>query len=278
MPSTKATKVAHTAAPTTQAGRTKKPTPKGEAHQAAVRRAQKKNKTVDQLDSSDEDNTAGTDREDLTGQEVGVKTGTLSFDWSDQSLSQELLTQILENGDIKRVLFPPPGSNASTAKGGGKTKTASHWKLCLMVFGDSPKYKAALKAAAKVPKDRIAYANKIKNRLRAMGKITRALISEMGETGAGIRHANEIDMNLNNVLTNKWQEILPSAPWFFDLCELIAQHPNLVPTGLGNSASSFDDGILGTGFTAQDNDSDDDDDNTDSGNGNGCNTRIAMWP
>ncbi|KAJ6538042.1 hypothetical protein B0H19DRAFT_1181596 [Mycena capillaripes] len=43
------------------------------------------------------------------------------------------------------------------------------------------------------------------------------------------------------------EEILPIAPWFFEMRELIAQRPNLVPAGLGNSASGFDDDVLGTG-------------------------------
>ncbi|KAJ7205818.1 hypothetical protein GGX14DRAFT_327153, partial [Mycena pura] len=120
--------------------------------------------------------------------------------WSDPTLSEELVAQIFENRDIKRALYPPPGPNASTAKGGGKTKTSAHWLLCLKVFGEKPKYKKAL-AAVDTAKDRTAYANKIKNRLRSMAKITRDFMDEMGQTGAGIRHADEIDMGVDNTLT-----------------------------------------------------------------------------
>jgi len=52
------------------------------------------------------------------------------------------------------------------------------------------------------------------------------------------------------------EEIQSVAPWFFEMRDLIAQRPNLVPTGLGHSASSFDEDVLGTG-TAQDDDVDD---------------------
>ncbi|KAF8174850.1 hypothetical protein K438DRAFT_1848511, partial [Mycena galopus ATCC 62051] len=37
-----------------------------------------------------------------------------------------------------------------------------------------------------------------------MSKITHDYITEMGETGAGIRNTSEIDMSVSNALTNKW--------------------------------------------------------------------------
>ncbi|KAJ6528403.1 hypothetical protein B0H19DRAFT_914342, partial [Mycena capillaripes] len=124
--------------------------------------------------------------------------------WSDHTLSESLLTLIYESRDIKRALYPPPGPNASTANGGGKTKTAAHWQLCLKLFSGHPKYAAVL-AAVVTAKERTAYANKIKNRLRAMAKLTRNFMNEMGETGAGIRSATEIDMSVTNSLTTKWR-------------------------------------------------------------------------
>ncbi len=39
-------------------------------------------------------------------------------------------------------------------------------------------------------------------------KAVRQYQSEMGETGAGITHEEEIDMSLTNALTNKWGESL----------------------------------------------------------------------
>jgi hypothetical protein len=84
--------------------------------------------------------------------------------WSDQTLTQDLIARIIENAIIKRALFPPPGPNASTAKGGGKTKSSAYWQLCLLLLGDNPKYKAALDAVS-TTKDQTAWGNKIKNRL-----------------------------------------------------------------------------------------------------------------
>ncbi|KAJ6489363.1 hypothetical protein DFH09DRAFT_948169, partial [Mycena vulgaris] len=87
------------------------------------------------------------------------------FSWSDVALSESIVACIMEDREIKRALYPPVGPNASTAKGGGKTKVAAHWKLCLAVLGEHPKYKDAL-AAVSTAKERTVYANKLKNRLR----------------------------------------------------------------------------------------------------------------
>ena len=84
----------------------------------------------------------------------------------------------------------------------------------------------------------------------------------MGETGAGITRADEIDMTQENHFTNKWGTYLvgkdkmcllclpfpilelaiiqETCPWFFEMCELIGERPNIVPSGLGNGNSGMD--------------------------------------
>jgi hypothetical protein len=43
-------------------------------------------------------------------------------------------------------------------------------------------------------------------------------------------------------------EIIKEAcPWFFEMRELIAEHPNQVPVGLGNSATGFDMTVITAG-------------------------------
>ncbi|KAJ7128002.1 hypothetical protein C8R44DRAFT_554394, partial [Mycena epipterygia] len=58
--------------------------------------------------------------------------------WSDAARSEALVARIYEDRDIKRALYPPPGPNASTAKGGGKTKVAAQWQLCCNLLGEDP--------------------------------------------------------------------------------------------------------------------------------------------
>ena len=38
--------------------------------------------------------------------------------------------------------------------------------------------------------------------------------------------------------------IKAGVPWFFEMCSLISEHPNLVPTGIGNGNSAIDMNIL----------------------------------
>jgi hypothetical protein len=131
----------------------------------------------------------------------------------------------MEHAHIKRALFPPCGPNASTANGGGKSKASAHFDLCKHLLGDEDEYKHILERADGDPKNRTALGLKIKNRLRAyvashdaeysvlnvfrrMSKTARQYIAEMGETGAGIDNAAQIDMNVSNAFTNKWRAYL----------------------------------------------------------------------
>ncbi|KAJ7309471.1 hypothetical protein DFH08DRAFT_823413 [Mycena albidolilacea] len=59
-------------------------------------------------------------------------------------------------------------------------------------------------------------------RTALMSKTARQYIAEMGETGADIDNAAQIDMNVLNEFTNKWVEIRKDCPWFFDMRNLIA--------------------------------------------------------
>lgn len=71
----------------------------------------------------------------------------------------------MENKSIKQSLYPPCGPNASTTNGGGKPKVSAQWELAVLLLGDLDKYKDTL-AACKKPKQKLGFANKMKNRLR----------------------------------------------------------------------------------------------------------------
>ncbi|KAI0073912.1 hypothetical protein K474DRAFT_1558619, partial [Panus rudis PR-1116 ss-1] len=68
----------------------------------------------------------------------------------------------------------------------------------------------------------------------------------MGETGAGIERAEQIDTSKKSPFVNKWLEIQAVFPDFFRMKALIAERPNVVPTGIGNSASDIDPSVLST--------------------------------
>ncbi|KAJ7831805.1 hypothetical protein B0H13DRAFT_1482966, partial [Mycena leptocephala] len=118
----------------------------------------------------------------------------------DPDLSVRLIAHITEDKTIKQSLYPPCGPNASTKKGGGKPKADAQWKLAVLLLGEMPEFKDDIEAC-KTAKQKSVYVNKIKNRLTVMAKTTRDYNKEMGETGAGIQKAAEIDMNVKNVFT-----------------------------------------------------------------------------
>ena len=89
--------------------------------------------------------------------------------WTDE-LSEQLINAISEDPDIKQGLFPAPGGNVSSSKGGGQKKTAWHWKLAEILFSDHAIYSSAFeKAASDKGKDKTKsqaiWGDKIKNRL-----------------------------------------------------------------------------------------------------------------
>ncbi|KAJ6476143.1 hypothetical protein C8R45DRAFT_1216876 [Mycena sanguinolenta] len=229
-----------------KSSRKKIPTAKVKAQQAAKKAAVKAKAKATITEILGE----GDDNEEEESDEEDSKLGKgVQVNWTDDKLSERLITAISENKSIKRALFLPVGPNTSTSKGGGKTKVAVQWQLCVILFGEDPKYKDAI-AAATAPKDQLVWANKVKNRLHGMAKMTRGYINLMGETGAGLTSAADIDMSVTN------KEISEACPWFFEMRELIGQRPNLVPVGLGNSETGFDMDVLSTAPTANDHASD----------------------
>ncbi|KAF7791807.1 hypothetical protein EIP86_002831 [Pleurotus ostreatoroseus] len=159
--------------------------------------------------------------------------------WNDER-SFELLRTISEHPDISRVIYPPEGGNASTQQGGGKSKTEFYFKLCYFMFPNDISVLDTLKtASAQKP-----WGMKIKNRLKSMEKTVREHVQEMGETGAGISKEDEIDMSLDNELTNKWAIIKLTCPWFFEMRELMGERPNKITAGVGNSQDEIDTKVL----------------------------------
>ncbi|KAJ7435296.1 hypothetical protein B0H11DRAFT_1937702 [Mycena galericulata] len=251
--------------PASKPGRQRTQTSKAKAQPAKKTSKQKKKKKPD---------VSSEDTADELEDEIDIPAkAVLDVDWKDPALSMQLVALIMESKDIKQSLYPPCGPNVSTTKGGGKPKTTAQWDLFVLLLGEDDKYKDAVTAAAiGKPKVRVSYGNKIKNRLSTMAKITRAFDTEMGETGAGIHRAADVNMNVTNSFTTKWAEISDSCPWFFDMRNLIAQRPNLVPTGLGHSSTGIVAGVIIPALAPADDDKivvegeeeDDDDDGTSS--------------
>ncbi|KIL54973.1 hypothetical protein M378DRAFT_18368 [Amanita muscaria Koide BX008] len=80
--------------------------------------------------------------------------------------------------------------------------------------------------------------------LGSMAKDVRKYRDEMGETGAGIVHEEEIDMTLENSLTSSWAKVKEKCPWYWNLKAIISDRPSIVPTGLGNNSSGYDVSLL----------------------------------
>ncbi|KAF8150272.1 hypothetical protein K438DRAFT_2085518 [Mycena galopus ATCC 62051] len=164
---------------------------------------------------------------------------SLPFNRWDADLSAKLIALVNKNQAIKQSLFPSCRSNASTKKGGGKPKTVTQFDLAMLLFTDLEGFTEAM-AACKTAKERQVFGNKVKNRLSIMAQMSRDFNKEMGETGAGIKHALKIDTQVDNEPT----AISAECPWYFEMRELIGQRPNLVPTGLGDSTTLINNGVL----------------------------------
>ena len=117
-------------------------------------------------------------------------------------------------------LFPSPGGNQLVSKGGSRSKTDYHWALARHIFEDDEEYGLFFNRATSSAEKK-AWGRKIKNRLQRcvykLGKYlvitvyriikdARGFISEMGQTGMGIVREEELDMSLDNHITNCWSQ------------------------------------------------------------------------
>jgi hypothetical protein len=77
----------------------------------------------------------------------------------------------MEDKQIKQALFPSPGPNTSSSKGGGKPKTEHHYVIAQIMFTDHLKYCDAFQKVEDATegkegiKLRHLWGNKSKNRL-----------------------------------------------------------------------------------------------------------------
>ncbi|KAF9039569.1 hypothetical protein BDP27DRAFT_1435253 [Rhodocollybia butyracea] len=173
------------------------------------------------------------------------------IEWTAE-LSFSLLTRITECEITKNRLYPGPGANVSTAKGGGLPKIEHHFRLFNALFGEDPAWQQLLQTAKdQLPGNKSAAAStqkllsgKIKNRLSKMATQTRNLTAAMGKTGQGLSSVDDIDMTQKNHLTDLWGKHCEKTPWYFEMRDLIAEHPNAKPISIGNAQSTVDMSIL----------------------------------
>jgi hypothetical protein len=85
--------------------------------------------------------------------------------WKDKDLTWELIRIITEDEITKQGLFPSPGANPSTVKGGGLSKAHHHKEIATRLFADHPTYGPAFRQA-KSAREKTTWANKIKNRIQ----------------------------------------------------------------------------------------------------------------
>ncbi|KAJ6565039.1 hypothetical protein DFH09DRAFT_1082151 [Mycena vulgaris] len=105
-------------------------------------------------------------------------------------------------------LFPGVGG---ISRDGGKPKSHFYYKLAQSCFKEHEKYRDTF-AKATTPKKQWVWSNKIKNRLKTLVTKGREHIVEMGETGAGIKNAEEIVPG--TPLANKWSKLWFEPQWF----------------------------------------------------------------
>ncbi|KAF8232600.1 hypothetical protein L208DRAFT_1271109, partial [Tricholoma matsutake] len=139
--------------------------------------------------------------------------------WKDIDLNWSLITILEEDQAIRQGLFPVPGVNISVLQGRSKPKTDYQWMVAQRLFENHEKYKDVF-ASVKTMVDKANWQHKIKNHLKRsqfshwlvmltleLGSMTQDVCKYhdmMGETGAGIIHEEDIDMEHNNSLTQSW--------------------------------------------------------------------------
>jgi hypothetical protein len=80
-------------------------------------------------------------------------------------LMWSLIAAIMDDYVIKQGLFPSPGANVLTAKGGGKPKTDHHYANTLAIFSEYKAYQDVFKLATG-PKEKAVWGKKVKNQIQ----------------------------------------------------------------------------------------------------------------
>jgi hypothetical protein len=179
------------------------------------------------------------------------------------------------------MLYPLPGANKSTAKGGGTPKTNIHRSLVKDILGPTENYGALVKAITSSPANaarRNKWGNKVKTCLGtyvvssfpSLQHLTQALqhanppfevrpesrrVHGLGHDGRGVCRWLQEQARLsfcfvqqttrsNVVFTAEFRD---QHPWYNQLKLLVAKQPNLKPHGVGNSRSGFNPAILAAG-------------------------------
>ncbi|KAJ4465951.1 hypothetical protein C8J55DRAFT_493217 [Lentinula edodes] len=109
-------------------------------------------------------------------------------------------------------------------------------------FGFSKRFESDKKTS----KGRSWWAGKIKSKLKDLVDKWKQCKKMMGETGAGLTSEEQIDLTKENSLTTAWLNIAKvkrMLPQYFTLVQIIGQHPNIEPIGLGNGENGVVDGI-----------------------------------
>ncbi|KAG0698762.1 hypothetical protein DFH29DRAFT_877759 [Suillus ampliporus] len=148
------------------------------------------------------------------------------IEWTEE-LTFQMLTEITEDEDIKQGLFPVPGLNPRNQ---GVPKTHWHWVLCKKLFSYHKDYKSRFEVLwdKGTPKQKEAWHMKIKNRLKwcQYQKEWSTYLFVM---------PTQLKINLRKIV-----EIEGACPYFFEMRELIGQHPNNIPVGLSNNDTDID--------------------------------------
>ncbi|THU79017.1 hypothetical protein K435DRAFT_811066 [Dendrothele bispora CBS 962.96] len=187
---------------------------------------------------------------------------SVRIDWTTDRIDA-LINGITDNPEIKQGLFPSPETVAhdqygNIVKANSKPKTEYNWKLAKVVFEFDEDYADVFMSTTGATAGQNYWAGKIKNKLEEMiGKVNKYK-NEMGETGAGLTSAEQIDMSLTNGFTTKWAmltyptasaQIREDCPYFFEVRNLLGERPNQTPVGLGNGGTINDTTYLLDGLT-----------------------------
>ncbi|THU88118.1 hypothetical protein K435DRAFT_866582 [Dendrothele bispora CBS 962.96] len=158
---------------------------------------------------------------------------SVRIDWTTDRIDA-LINGITGNPEIKQGLFPSPGTvvhdqYGNIVKANSKPKTEYNWKLAKVVFEFDADYADVFMLTTGATAGQNYWAGKIKNKLEEMIEKVNKYKNEMGETGAGLTSAEQIDMSLTNGFTTKWAQIREDCPYFFEVRNLLGERPNQTP-------------------------------------------------
>ncbi|KAG0643295.1 hypothetical protein HOY80DRAFT_1095120 [Tuber brumale] len=161
---------------------------------------------------------------------------SVNWEGNNQALTWALI-ELMEQKDRYRAgIWSQPGDKTV-----GKKKIHICTELAQELLGKEPRYLEYVRA------DPTRYGESVKQKLARLAKLYAEKKKELGQTGAGLRNADDIDSTASTKLQNLWDHVKQKCQYFYHLRDLLGERTNIGEHTRENSRTQVSTVVLDHG-------------------------------